>query len=90
MTRERFSISVEEFNALIAARDERDALRSERDELRGELRVTKIERDLVKEQLQVMIRRLFGAKSRRLRIYPPKSRSAAIAACSGCSGLDRI
>ena len=63
MPRERLSITVEEFNALIAARDERDALRVERDELRGELRVAKVERDLVKEQLQVMLRRLFGAKS---------------------------
>jgi transposase len=67
MTRERLSITVEEFNALIAARDvalaERDALLDERNELRGELRVTKVERDLVKEQLKVMMRRLFGAKS---------------------------
>lgn len=63
MTRERLSITVEEFNALIAARDEVDALRAERDELRGELRVAKVERDLAKEQLQVMLRRLFGAKS---------------------------
>jgi transposase len=63
MPRERLSITVEELNALLAARDERDALRGERDELRGELRVAKAERDLVKEQLQVMMRRLFGAKS---------------------------
>ncbi|WP_429349635.1 IS66 family transposase [Paraburkholderia sp. Clong3] len=63
MTRERLSITVEEFNALIAARDALEALRVEHDELRGELRVAKVERDLAKEQLQVMLRRLFGAKS---------------------------
>ena len=60
MTRERLTITVDELNALIA---ERDALRGERDELRGELRVTKAERDLVKEQLKVMMRKLFGASS---------------------------
>ncbi|WP_144021073.1 IS66 family transposase, partial [Caballeronia sordidicola] len=63
MTRERLTITTAEFNALIAARDERDALRGERDELRGELRVTKAERDLVKEQLKLMMRKLFGASS---------------------------
>jgi transposase len=56
MTRKRLSITVDELNALIAARDERDALR-------GELRVTKVERDLLKEQLKAFERRLFGAKS---------------------------
>ena len=60
MTRERLTITVDELNALIT---ERDALRGERDELRGELRVTKAERDLVKEQLKVMMRKLFGASS---------------------------
>ena len=60
MTNERLSITLDEFNAFIAERDE---LRSERDALRGELRVMKVERDLVKEQLKVMLRRLFGAKS---------------------------
>ena len=60
MTSERLSITIDEFNALIAARD---AAFAERDELRGELRVMKVERDLVKEQLKVMLRRLFGAKS---------------------------
>jgi len=64
MTRERLTITIDEFNALIA---ERDALRGERDELRGELRVTKAERDLVKEQLKVMMRKLFGASSERKR-----------------------
>jgi transposase len=67
MPREHLTITIDEFNALIAARDaafaERDALLDERNELRGELRVTKVERDLVKEQLKVMMRRLFGAKS---------------------------
>jgi transposase len=78
MTRERPTITVDEFNALIAARDaasaERDALlderatwSAERDELRGELRVTKAERDLVKEQLKVMMRKLFGASSEKKR-----------------------
>ena len=56
MTSKRLLITVDEFNALIAARDERDGLR-------GELRVMTVERDLVKEQLKVMLRRLFGAKS---------------------------
>lgn len=31
--------------------------------MRGELRVTKVERDLLKEQLKAYKRRLFGAKS---------------------------
>ncbi|KWO10573.1 IS66 family transposase [Burkholderia ubonensis] len=47
------SITAEELAALIA----------ERDALRGELRVTKVERDLLKEQLKAYERRLFGAKS---------------------------
>lgn len=47
------SITAEELAALIA----------ERDALRGELRVTKVERDLLKEQLKAFERRLFGAKS---------------------------
>ncbi len=81
MTRERLTITVDEFNALIAARDERDTAfaerdallderatwGAERDELRGELRVTKAERDLVKEQLKVMMRKLFGASSEKKR-----------------------
>lgn len=49
----RISITAEELAALIA----------ERDALRGELRVTKVERDLLKEQLKAFERRLFGAKS---------------------------
>lgn len=47
------SITAEELAALIA----------ERDALRSELRVTKVERDLLKEQLKAYERRLFGAKS---------------------------
>jgi transposase len=54
------SITAEELAALIA---ERDAVLAERDALRGELRVTKVERDLLKEQLKAFERRLFGAKS---------------------------
>ncbi|MGB8417658.1 IS66 family transposase [Paraburkholderia sp.] len=53
MTREHLTITADELNALIA----------ERDALRGELRVTRAERDLVKEQLKVMLRKLFGASS---------------------------
>jgi transposase len=64
MPGERLTITADELNALIA---ERDALRGERDELRGELRVTKAERDLVKEQLKVMMRKLFGASSEKKR-----------------------
>jgi transposase len=71
MPRERLTITADEFNALIAERDAafaaRDALLDERDELRGELRVTKAERDLVKEQLKVMMRKLFGASSEKKR-----------------------
>jgi hypothetical protein len=47
------SITAEELAALIA----------ECDALRGELRVTKVERDLLKEQLKAFERRLFGARS---------------------------
>jgi len=71
MPRERRTITVDEFNALIAERDalldERATWSAERDELRGELRVTKAERDLVKEQLKVMMRKLFGASSEKRR-----------------------
>lgn len=60
MPREHLTITADELNVLIA---ERDAAFAERDALRGELRVTKAERDLVKEQLKVMMRKLFGASS---------------------------
>lgn len=56
----RILITAEELAALIA---ERDAMLAERDALRGELRVTKVECDLLKEQLKAFERRLFGAKS---------------------------
>ena len=39
------------------------ALIAELDAVRGELRVTQVERDLLKEQLKAFQRRLFGAKS---------------------------
>lgn len=40
-----------------------DALIAERDALRGELKVVKVERDLLKEKLNVFLRKLFAAKS---------------------------
>ncbi|WP_157660740.1 IS66 family transposase zinc-finger binding domain-containing protein, partial [Burkholderia ubonensis] len=71
MTRDRLTITADELAALIAERDalrgERDALQAERTELRGELRVTRVERDLAKEQLKVMLRKLFGASSEKKR-----------------------
>ena len=45
--------TAEDFNALIA----------ERDALRGELKVVKVERDLLKEKLNAFLRKLFSAKS---------------------------
>jgi transposase len=54
------SITAEELAALIA---ERDAALADSRALRGELRVTKVERDLLKEQLKAFQRQLFGAKS---------------------------
>jgi len=67
MTRKAPAFTAEELAALIAERDamlaERDAAVAERDAIRGELRVTKVERDLLKEQLKAYERRLFGAKS---------------------------
>src|SRR5450830_565004 len=59
-TPKHVSITAEELATLIA---ERDAALAERDAARGELRVTKVERDLLKEQLKAFERRLFGAKS---------------------------
>jgi len=47
------TITTEEFNALIA----------ERDALRGELKVVKVERDLLQERLKAFLRQLFAAKS---------------------------
>jgi transposase len=67
MPRHTPTLTAEELAALIAERDamlaERNAALAERDALRGELRVTKVERDLLKEQLKAYERRLFGAKS---------------------------
>ena len=47
------TITPEEINALIA----------ERDALRGELKVVKVERDLLQERLKAFLRQLFAAKS---------------------------
>ena len=47
------ALTAEDFNALIA----------ERDALRGELKVVKVERDLLKEKLNAFLRKLFAAKS---------------------------
>lgn len=63
MTRDLYKpvpITAAELAALVA---ERDAALAERDAARSELRVTKVERDLLKEQLKAFERRLFGAKS---------------------------
>lgn len=54
------SSTAEELAELIA---ERDAALADSRALRGELRVTKVERDLLKEQLKAFQRQLFGAKS---------------------------
>ncbi len=53
-------ITADELAALIA---ERDAALADSRALRGELRVTRVERDLLKEQLKALQRELFGAKS---------------------------
>ena len=47
------ALTAADFNALIA----------ERDALRGELKVVKVERDLLKEKLNAFLRKLFSAKS---------------------------
>ena len=47
------TVTAEEFNALVA----------ERDSLRSELRVVKVERDLLQERLKAFLRKLFAAKS---------------------------
>ena len=54
------TLTAEEFNALIA---EREAAFTEREALRGELKVLKIERDLLQEKLNAFLRKLFAAKS---------------------------
>ena len=54
------TLTAEEFNALIA---DREAAVTEREALRGELKVVKVERDLLKEKLNAFLRKLFAAKS---------------------------
>jgi FtsZ-binding cell division protein ZapB len=57
---EAITLKKEEFDALIAARDEALA---ERETLRGEVRNLKVERDLLQEKLTAFLRKLFDAKS---------------------------
>src|SRR5450759_4368454 len=52
--------TIEEFNAL---REALEAAQSQRDSLAGELRVVRVERDLLKERLAVMMRKIFASKS---------------------------
>lgn len=54
------TLTAEEFNALIA---EREAAFTECKALRDELKVVKIERDLLQEKLNAVLRKLFAAKS---------------------------
>lgn len=54
------TITAEEVKALIAARDE---AHTEIQTLRGELKVTQVERDLLKERLKAFLHKLFAAKS---------------------------
>ena len=54
------TLTAEDFNALMA---ERETAITEREALRGELRVVKVERDLLKEKLNAFLRKLFAAKS---------------------------
>ena len=54
------TLTAEEFNALIS---EREAAVTEREALRGELKVVKVERDLLQEKLNAFLRKLFGSKS---------------------------
>ena len=59
--------SIEEFTALQqaldAAQSQRDAVQSQRDSLAGENRILRVERDLLKERLNKMMRKIFAAKS---------------------------
>jgi transposase len=52
--------TAEQFQALVA---ERNSLRGERDQLQGEVRVLKVERDLLQERLKAFLHKLFAAKS---------------------------
>lgn len=54
------TLTAEEFNTLIT---QREAAVTEREALRGELKVVKVERDLLQEKLNAFLRKLFGAKS---------------------------
>jgi len=54
------TLTAEEFNTLIA---QREAAVTEREALRGELKVVKVERDLLQEKLNAFLRKLFGTKS---------------------------
>ena len=54
------SPTLEEFNALQEALA---ALQSQRDSLHSELRIVRVERDLLKERLARMMRNVFAAKS---------------------------
>ena len=62
--------SIEEFTALQqaldAAQSQRDAVQSQRDSLAGENRILRVERDLLKERLNKMMRKIFAAKSEAL------------------------
>ncbi len=57
------TIDADELRALLAIREEHDALQSERDGLRSALRLVTAERDLAEERLRAYRRELFGAKS---------------------------
>ncbi len=61
------TLTEDEFDALVAARDEafaaRDGAFAERESLRGEVRTLKVERDLLQEKLKAFLRKLFDAKS---------------------------
>ena len=59
--------TLEEFNALQQAlealQSQREMLQSQRDSLAGENRILRVERDLLKERLNKMMRKIFAAKS---------------------------
>ena len=57
------TIDADELKALLAMREQRDALQRERDELQSTLRLVTAERDLAEERLRAYRRELFGAKS---------------------------
>ncbi|CAN7422571.1 MULTISPECIES: IS66 family transposase zinc-finger binding domain-containing protein [Paraburkholderia] len=57
------TIDADELKALLAMREQHDALQRERDELRSTLRLVTAERDLAEERLRAYRRELFGAKS---------------------------